>query len=110
MRRADVTRHYTIIEKNRQHVQASMAEALALTEERPEPGVVHPGNTRDGDVESAHGQFVNGLGFFVTVEPCRDEHKDRTFRNRSAPGQRGRTGQVSSRRRIPHQKRQRRIA
>lgn len=46
--------------------------------------------TNDGDetdedddpvwtVEPWHGQFVNFAGFFVSVEPCRLEHRDKYF-------------------------------
>lgn len=31
------------------------------------------------DVELYHGQFVNNVGFFVSEEPCRPEHREAVF-------------------------------
>jgi hypothetical protein len=33
----------------------------------------------DWDVELYRGQFVNNVGFLVTTEPCRPEHRDEIF-------------------------------
>ena len=101
MRRTDITRLYTLVERSDgQLVMNTLEEARALAttllsaherlacarygEEATDP---HIWFVRDGgrywdvwDVESWGGQFVNALGFLVTKEACLPAHKGRIFK------------------------------
>ena len=98
MRRTDITRLYTLVERSDgQILMNTLEEARALAktllsahellagardgEQATDPYIwfIRDGG-RDWDVESWSGQFVNALGFFVTQKPCQPAHKGRIFK------------------------------
>lgn len=98
MRRTDITRLYTLVERSDgQMLMNTLEEARALAatllsahallagaragEQATDAHIwfVRDGG-RDWDVEPWGGQFVNALGFFVTQEACQPKHKGRIFK------------------------------
>jgi hypothetical protein len=81
MRRQDITRFYTLLfSPDGQALQNTIAEARKITTDQDRIWFVREGDRYDWDVEPFDGQFVNCLGFFVTLEPCRADHRERIFK------------------------------